>query len=128
MLFIFIDVYDNVKRNQIVVRTAPTNWAGHGSVVAQLRSSAAIATMLGASFATFGVISEHNYKSASVLQLDLPETSLDPGSKVCSVAYSPNYARTVELVTSWCDNVTQGDAHARELQRSEERRVGKECW
>ena len=116
MLFIFIDVYDNVKRNQIVVRTAPTNWAGHGSVVAQLRSSAAIATMLGASFATFGVISEHNYKSASVLQLDLPETSLDPGSKVCSIAYSPNYARTVELVTSWCDNVTQGDAHARELQ------------
>jgi hypothetical protein len=29
---------------------------------------------------------------------------------------SSNYARTTELVTSWCNNVTEGDAQASELQ------------
>ena len=113
---LFIDVHDNVLRKQIVVRTTPTNWAGHGSVVAQLRSSAAIATMLGATFATFAVPSEHRYKSASVLHLDLLETPLDAGTKICSLTTSPNYGRTMELMNSWCNNVTQGDALASELQ------------
>ena len=97
----------------------PTNRAGLGSVVAQLRSSAAIATMLGATFATFAITSDHlsQYKAASLLHLDLLETPLDAGTKVCSLAMSLDYARTMELVTSWCDNVTQGDAQAFELQR-----------
>ena len=100
------------------MRTTPTNSAGLGSVVAQLRSSAAIATMLGATFATFGVRSTHltQYKAASLLRLDLLETQLDAGTKVCSIVTSPNYTRTMELVSSWCNNVTQGDAHALELQ------------
>ena len=85
-------------------------------MVAQLRSSAAIATMLGATFATYGIISEHQYKSASLLHLDLLESPLDARTKVCSLATSPNYAHTMELVTSWCDNVTQGDPQALELQ------------
>ena len=114
VVFLFIDVH---QRKQIVVRTTPTNWAGHGSVVAQLRSSAAIATMLGATLSTFGVISEHNYKSASVLHLDLLETPLEAGTELCSLSMSPNLDRTMELMTSWCDNVTQGDAHALELQK-----------
>jgi len=103
----------------MVLRTTPTNRAGLGSVVAQLRSSVAIATMLGATLSTFGVISEHasQYEAASLLHLDLLETPLDAGTKVCSLATSPNYARSMELVTSWCDNVTLGDAQALELQK-----------
>jgi len=108
------------NQNQIVVRTIPTNHAGLGSVVAQLRSSAAIATMLGASFATFGVISDHisRYKAASLLRIDLLETPLATGTKVCSLGTSWSYPRTMELMTSWCDNVTLGlgDAEALELQ------------
>ena len=107
-----------VPRKQIVIRTTPTNSAGLGSVVAQLRSSAAIATMLGASLSTFGVVSTHNtqYQAAELLHLNLLETSLDAGAKVCSIATSANYTRTTELVTSWCNNVTEGDAYAAELQ------------
>ena len=115
--YLFTDVHDNVSRKQIVVRTTPTNSAGLGSVVAQLRSSAAIATMLGATFATFGVFSTHltQYKAASILRLDLVESPMDAGTKVCSIATSPNYTRTMELVTSWCHD-GQGEAHALELQ------------
>lgn len=113
-----IEVLDDVLRKQVVVRTAPTNAAGIGSVVAQLRSSAAIATMLGASFATFSVVSTHisQYRAASLLRLDLLETQLNPETKICSLTSSPSHARTMELVTSWCDNVALGDAHAFELQ------------
>ena len=90
------DVHDNVPRKQIVVRLMSTNKAGLGSVVAQLRSSAAIGTMLGAKLLTFGVISTHStqYKAASLLHLDLLETPLNAGTKVFSIATSPNYART----------------------------------
>ena len=86
--------------------------------MAQLRSSAAIATMLGATFATFGVISTHatQYKAASLLHLDLLESPLEAGTKVCSIATSPNYGRTMELVRDWCNNVAQGETHAIELQ------------
>jgi hypothetical protein len=123
-LFYFTDVVHdtlNVSRKQIVVRSTTTNAAGLGSVVAQLRSSAAIATMLGATFATFGVISTHltQYKAASLLHIDLLETPLDTGTKICSIATSPNYAHTMELMTSWCNSVnneTQSDTHALELQ------------
>jgi hypothetical protein len=74
--------------------------------------------MLGASFATFGVISEHisQYKAASILGIDLLETPLAAGTKVCSIASSPSYSLTMELVTSWCNNVTLGDAQAHELR------------
>lgn len=111
-------VIENVPRKQIVVRSTSTNTAGLGSVVAQLRSSAAIATMLDATFATFGVISTHStqYKAASLVHLDLLESPLGAGTKVCSIATSPNSARTMELVRNWCNNVTEGDAHAIELQ------------
>ena len=88
-------------------------------MVAQLRSSAAIATMLGAGFTTFGVKSDHitQYKAASILGIDLLSTPLDAGTSVCSLASSSDYGRTMELLASWCDNVTSGDAHALELQR-----------
>jgi hypothetical protein len=84
-------------------------------VVAQLRSSAAIATMLGATFATFSVVSTHisQYKAASLLRLDRLETRLDAETKVCSLSMS---ARTMELVNSWCNNVALGDAYALELR------------
>jgi hypothetical protein len=74
--------------------------------------------MLGATFATFGIISTHisQYKAASLLRIDLLETPLDSGTRVCSLATSPNYTRTIELMTSWCDNVTLGDAQALEMQ------------
>ena len=80
-------------------------------MVAQLRSSAAIATMLGATLATFGVVSEQSsqYKAASLLHLDRLETPLDAGTKACSLSTSPNYDLTMELVTSWCNNVALGD-------------------
>ena len=118
--FLFADILHNdVPRKQMVLRTTPTNRARLGSVVAQLRSSAAFATMLGATLSTLGIISEHasQYEAASLLHLDLFETPLDAGTKVCSLATSPNYARSMELVTSWCDNVTLGDAQALELQK-----------
>jgi hypothetical protein len=107
-----------VPRKQIVVRTVTTNTAGLGSVVAQLRSSAAFATMLGATFATFGIISTHisMYKAASLLHLDLLETPLEAGTKVCSIATSPNYALSMELLTRWCDNVAEGDAEVLALK------------
>jgi hypothetical protein len=74
--------------------------------------------MLGASFATFGVISEHisQYKAASILGIDLLETPLAAGTKVCSIAASPSYSLTMELVTSWCNNVTLGDPQTHELR------------
>jgi hypothetical protein len=99
-------VLNDVPRNQVVVRTIPTNSAGLGSVVAQLRSSAAIASMLGASLATFSLKSTHisEYRAASLLQIDLLETPLDAGTKVCSLAMSESYDRALELVESWCDN------------------------
>jgi hypothetical protein len=103
---------NDVPGNPLVVRSIPTNPAGLGSVVAQLRSSAAIATMLGGSFTTFGVVSSHisRYRAASLLHIDILETRLDAGKKVCSLAMSENYDRTLELVESWCDNQTLNDA------------------
>ena len=50
------------------------------------------------------------------MRLDLLETPLDAGTKICSLTTSPNYTLTMELVTKWCDNVTEGDAQAFELQ------------
>jgi hypothetical protein len=87
-------------------------------VVAQLRSSAAIATMLGARFTTFPVTSTHStqYRAASLLGLDILGSRLDANTKICSLTNSPGYYRTLELIESWCNNSTFGDAHARELQ------------
>ena len=51
------------------------------------------------------------------MQLDLLESPLDAGTKICSLTTSLNYAHTMELVRSWCDNVTQGEAQALELRR-----------
>jgi hypothetical protein len=89
-------------------------------VVAQLRSSVAIATMLGASFATFAVVSTHSsqYRAASLLHLDLLETRLDAEARLCSLSASPSYHQTLELVESWCDNATLADAQALELRGS----------
>jgi hypothetical protein len=106
----------DVQRNQVVVRTTPTNSAGIGSVVAQLRSGAAVAAMLGATFATFSVESEHAYQVASLLRLDLLETQLDARTKVCSLAASPGHARASELVEGWCGNGAFADAQALELR------------
>jgi hypothetical protein len=103
-------VFNAVPQNQVVIRTLPTNDAGLGAVVAQLRSSAAIATMLGASFATFGVQSSHMYRAASLLHIDLLETPLDAGTKVCSLEASDNHARILELIESWCNNQRLDDA------------------
>lgn len=88
-------------------------------MVAQLRSSAAIATMLGADFTTFGLKSDHitGYKAASLLHLDLLDIPLDAGTTICSLTTSPSYGRTMELVANWCDNATFSDAQAFELQR-----------
>jgi len=74
--------------------------------------------MLGANLSTFSVTSDHitKYRAASLLRLDLLETRLDAETKICSLTRSPSYARTMELVTSWCDNVTLGDVQARELR------------
>jgi hypothetical protein len=86
-------------------------------VVAQLRSSAAFAAMLGASFATFGVSSVHaQYRAASLLRLDILETQLDAKTRVCSLAASPNYPRTMELVESWCNDTMLSDEPALELR------------
>lgn len=73
--------------------------------------------MLEADYTTFGVQSEHDYNAASVLKLDRLQTPLDAGTKICSLGASPNYGRTLELMSSWCDNVTLGDAQALELQQ-----------
>jgi len=109
---------DDVPGNQVVIRTTPTNVAGLGSVVAQLRSSAAFATMLGASLAAYGIRSTHisQYRAASLLHIDLLEPRLDVGTKVCSLGVSENYARTLELVESWCNN-NQNPDDALELRR-----------
>jgi hypothetical protein len=111
-------VLNDAPRNQVVVRTTSTNLAGIGSVVAQLRSSAAIATMLGAKFTTYPVTSEQpsQYRVASLLHLDHLETPLEADARVCSLSMSPSYDRTLELVESWCDNATLADAHALELR------------
>jgi len=106
-------ILNDVPRKQVVIRTIPTNAAGLGSVVAQLRSSAAIATMLGASFSTFSLVSAHisQYRAASLLHIDLLENQLGAGAKVCSFSMSDNYDRTLELIESWCDNQTFDHAH-----------------
>jgi hypothetical protein len=80
-------------------------------VVAQLRSGAAIATMLGASFQTYSIQSTHStqYRVAEKLHLDILENPLDVGGKVCSLINSPGYFRALELVEAWCDDT---DAHA----------------
>jgi hypothetical protein len=112
--------------HRVVIRTVATNSAGMGSVVAQLRSSAAIATMLDATFSTFGVVSSHisQYQAASLLHLDRLETPLHASSKLCSISASPHHARTLELVESWCDNMrsTDPDTAAMEL-----REMYKDC-
>jgi hypothetical protein len=80
--------------------------------------------MLGASFTTFSVVSTHisQYQAASLLRLDLLETPLDATTKVCSLTTSLYYARTLELVESWCDNMNITDAAALEL-----RELYKDC-
>jgi hypothetical protein len=112
----FADLYHDTHRNQVVIRTPHTNNAGIGSVVAQLRSSAAIATMLGATLATYSVQSEHGYRVASLLGLDLLETRLDAKPRVCSLSASPSYARIPELVESWCGNPRFAQGHAPALR------------
>ncbi|KAF9528298.1 hypothetical protein CPB83DRAFT_894556 [Crepidotus variabilis] len=113
------DVETNiVQRRQLVVRTTPTNRAGIGSVLAQLRSSAAIATILDADFATFGLQSEHPYRVASLLHLDLLEHPLTVESKVCSISALPTYSRVHNLVESWCNNPNADSEHAVELRES----------
>jgi hypothetical protein len=115
---------DNIVQQSrpIVVRTTPTlQTAGLGSVVAQLRSGAALATMLDATFSTFGVISTHStqYRAASLLGLDLLENPLDANATVCSIMNSPYSARTSELIETWCNNVMfpeEMDKAALELQ------------
>jgi len=111
-------ILDEVQPDQVVIRTAPTNSAGIGSVVAQLRSSAAIATMLGAKFATFSVDSEHPYRVASLLRLDLLPTRLNEKTKICSLTSSPRYARTFDLVESWCGNSSFAEEQVFELRES----------
>jgi hypothetical protein len=106
-------VLDDVPRRQVVLRTTSTNDAGLGSVVAQLRSSAAIATMLGASFQTYGVVSSHTYRVAEQLHLDILENPLDVGGKVCSFINSPGYFRALELVEAWCNDK---DAHGHAVE------------
>ncbi|KAF9528295.1 hypothetical protein CPB83DRAFT_814254 [Crepidotus variabilis] len=105
-----------VPRHQTVIRTTPTNTAGIGSVIGQLRSGAAIATMLDATFATFGLQSEHPYRVASLLGLDLLENSLNKGGKVCSIAALPSYSRVSELTENWCNDPTIDSVHAQELR------------
>lgn len=101
----------DIPGTQVIVRTTPTNSAGLGSVVAQLRSSAAMASMLGASLSTFSLVSTHisQYRAASLLQIDLLETLPDTGTKVCSLQWSENYVRALELVESWCNNQNLDD-------------------
>jgi len=107
-----------VHRNQVVIRTVPTNSAGLGSVIAQLRSSAAFATMLGATLSTFSVVSTHltQYRAAEIVHLDLLETRLDANATVCSVESSPYYVRTTELIEGWCNNPDLREAQALELR------------
>jgi len=71
-----------------------------------LRSSAAFATMLGASFSTFSVMSGHVslYRAVQVMGLDRLENPLDTNAKVCSISTSPDQPRTVELLDTWCDS------------------------
>jgi hypothetical protein len=90
-------------------------------VIAQLRSSAAIATMLGGTFATYGVVSTHltEYRAAEILHIDRLENHLDAGTCICSLSASTGHQRIPELVEGWCDaymNVTLADEHALELQ------------
>lgn len=101
-----------------MLRTTPTNAAGIGSVLAQLRSSAAIATMLGARLSTFSVTSEHPYRVASLLRLDLLHTQMGAGTRACSLMASPSYARILDLMGSWCNEVGSAlaDSQAQELQ------------
>ena len=87
-------------------------------MVAQLRSSAAIATMLGASFSTFGVVSGHisRYRAAEILQIDLLESPLDVDTKVCSMVNLPGYYRALELMEGWCNHEPEADAYAVEMR------------
>jgi hypothetical protein len=113
-----IEAHHGVHRNQLVIRTTPTNAAGLGSVVAQLRSGAAIATMLGASYSTFSLVSTHisQYRAAELLGLDRLDAELDANAKICSLSMSPHLDRTVELAESWCDDAPHADAQALELR------------
>jgi hypothetical protein len=74
--------------------------------------------MLGASLTTFSVVSTHatQYLAASLLRLDRLETPLDASTKFCSLTTSPHYARTEELVESWCEEKNVTDAAALELR------------
>jgi hypothetical protein len=73
--------------------------------------------MLGASFATFSIPSIHSqYRAASLLRLDILESRLNAKARVCSVATSPSYSRTIELVESWCDSAMLSNESALELQ------------
>ena len=88
-------------------------------MIAQLRSSTAIVTMLDAIFATFSVPSEHTeYRAALFLQLDLLETPMNANvnTRVCSVTASPHHARTLELMERWCNDSTLAEKHALELR------------
>jgi hypothetical protein len=92
-----------------------------GSVVAQLRSSFALASMLDADFATFPLLSEHNYRSASLLGLDRLPWPLAANTTLCAVSATLAPHRVMGLIDTWCSSTrtdrTLAQERAVELQQ-----------
>lgn len=99
---------------QLVIRSIATNSAGLGSVVAQLRSSFALASMLDADFATFPLLSEHDYRAASLLGLDRLPWSLAGNTTLCAVSASLPLHQTRELIDTWCSSTRSDPSLAEE--------------
>ncbi|KAF9527669.1 hypothetical protein CPB83DRAFT_855821 [Crepidotus variabilis] len=120
-----LDGLTQPHQRQVVMRTTPTNRAGIGSVIGQLRSSAAIATMLGASFATTGRQSEHHYQVASLLNLDMLENQFETAGKICSLMSLPNPSLISEGMETWCNDPQLADskqaAHIQDVRSSLEK-------
>lgn len=115
--------YTQSQSNQVVIRTVRVNEAGMGAVIAQLRKSVAIASMLGAEFATFSVPSEHTYQVASYMNFDSISVGLPADAKVCSLTILMNTERVTTLVNSWCG----GKADFEDSEAVEMRKKFQEC-
>jgi hypothetical protein len=107
-------------QKQLVVRTTLPNAGGMGSVVAQLRSSVALATMLNADFATVPVASAHStgYRSASLLAIDRLPYQLSADTTVCSVSATMGQQQVMDLINDWCP-ATRHDPERAETRATE---------
>lgn len=85
-----------------------------GAVVGQLRSSLALATMLDADFTTFPLVSDHQYRAASLLGIDRLQRPLAADTTLCAVSATLPQQQIMELIDSWCSTTRTDPTHAEE--------------